>query len=251
MKNLLNRVAIVTGGGHGVGRGIALALAAAGAKVVICGRTSATLAKVRMEIESRGGEAEDVVCDITVERDLTRLVSTTVQRFGGINILVNNAASVPHGSLLEISDSTIDKAWQTGPLASLHLMRLCHPYLKGDGAIINISSSAAIAPRLPGRGVYAAVKAAQNAIARAAAMEWATDGIRVNTIMPMAHTEATERFFEHEPERAAASLSAIPLGRMGDCEHDIGPVAVFLAGTDARYLTGQTLTADGGTGYVR
>ena len=251
MQSLIDRVAIVTGGGHGVGRGIALAFSTAGARVVVCGRTAATLATVREEIEARGGEAEDVVCDITSEADLARLVDTTINRFGRIDILVNNAAMVPHGTLLEIADDIVDKAWKTGPVAALHLMRLCHPYLKGDGAIINISSGASVAPRIPDRGIYAAVKAAQNAIARAAAMEWAADGIRVNTIMPMGRTEATDRYVEREPERAAASFAAIPLGRLGDCEQDIGPVAVFLASADARYLTGQTLTADGGSGYVR
>ena len=251
LQKLTDRVAIVTGAGHGVGRGIALALSGAGAKVVICGRTAATLKGVRQEIEARGGLAQDVVCDITRPEDLKHLVATAIARFGGINILVNNAAFVPHGSLLQIADPVIDEAWRTGPLASLHLMQLCHPHLKGEGAIINVSSGAAVAPRIPDRGIYAAVKAAQNAIARAAAMEWALDGIRVNTIMPLARTEATDRYMEKEPERAAASFAAIPLGRIGDCERDIGPVAVFLASADARYLTGQTLTADGGAGYVR
>ena len=251
MSTLTGRVAVVTGGGHGVGRGIALALAGAGASVAVCGRTQETLTAVRLEIEARGGQAEAIVSDIVEPADRARLIERAVARFGGINILVNNAAFVPHGSLLDIADSLIDTAWRTGPMASLQLMRLCHPHLKGDGAIINVSSGAAVAPRIPDRGIYAAVKAAQNAIARAAAMEWAADGIRVNTIMPMASTEATDRFFAREPARAAASLSNIPLGRMGDCEHDIGPVAVFLAGVGARYLTGQTLMADGGAGYVR
>jgi len=251
MNSLEGRVAVVTGGGHGVGRGIALAMSAAGAKLVICGRTPATLAAVRAEIEAGGGEAEDVVCDITRKDDLERLVARTLERFGGLNILVNNAALVPHGTLLEIEDSLVQAAWETGPLATLHLMRLCHPHLKGDGAIVNISSGASVAGNVPLRGIYAAVKAALNAISRAAANEWGRDGIRVNTIMPVARTQALDRFFENEPERAAAVLAGIPLGRVGDCEDDIGPVAVFLAGPGARYLTGVTITADGGTGHLR
>lgn len=251
MGNLEGRVAIVTGGGHGVGRGIAIALAEAGAKVVICGRTAGTLAGVRREIEGRGGEAEDVVCDITRKADLARLIEATLARFGGINILVNNAALVPRGTLLEIDDGLIQDAWDTGPIASLQLMRLCHPHLKGDGAIINVSSGSSIAASVALRGVYAAVKAALNAISRAAANEWGPDGIRVNTIMPIALTEPFEQFMANEPERAAAAIAGIPLGRIGDCVEDIGRAVAFLAGPDARYLTGAILPLDGGAGYVR
>lgn len=251
MRTLEGRVAIVTGGGHGVGRGIALALAGAGARVVICGRTPETLAQVRAEIEARAGEALNVVCDITQAHDRERLIATTLERFGAINILVNNAAFVPHGALLDIADETIDAAWQTGPLASLYLMRLCHPHLKGDGAIVNVSSGASIANSVPVRGIYAAVKSALNAISRAAANEWGPDGIRVNTIMPVALTAPFERFMENEPEQAQAVIRNIPLRRIGDPETDIGAAVVFLVGPDARYLTGATLPLDGGSAYLR
>lgn len=251
MGILNGRVAIVTGGGHGVGRGIALALSGAEAKVAICGRTPGTLASVRAEIEARGGQALDVVCDITSAPDRERLIAATLERFGAINILINNAALVPHGSLLDIPDETIAGAWETGPLASLHLMRLCHPYLKGDGAIVNVSSGAAIANAVPGRGIYAAVKAALNAISRSAAVEWGPDGIRVNTIMPVALTEPFERFMANEPETANAVVTNIPLRRIGDPEADIGAAVVFLCGPDSRYLTGATIPLDGGSAYLR
>jgi NAD(P)-dependent dehydrogenase (short-subunit alcohol dehydrogenase family) len=130
-------------------------------------------------------------------------------------------------------------------------MRLCHPYLKGDGAIVNISSAASIQPRAHNRGIYAAVKSALNSISRAAANEWGSDGIRVNTVMPFARTEAVERFFTHDPEMAAAALAGIPLGRVGDCEQDIGRAVVFLVGPDSAYLTGATLPLDGGGAYIR
>jgi NAD(P)-dependent dehydrogenase (short-subunit alcohol dehydrogenase family) len=251
MGTLEGRTAIVTGGGHGVGRGIALALSGEGARVAVCGRTPQTLAAVRGEIEARGGEALDVVCDITRKPDRERLVAGTLQRFGGIDILVNNAALVPHGALLEIEDGLIQAAWEAGPLASLQLMRLCHPHLKGHGAIVNVSSGASISANAPLRGVYAAVKAALNAISRAAANEWGPDGIRVNTIMPLARTEALDRFFENEPERANQVLANIPLGRIGDCETDIGAAVAFLAGPSARYVTGAILPLEGGSGFVR
>ena len=251
MGSLDGRVAIVTGGGHGVGRGIALALSGAGAKVVVCGRTAETLAAVRAEIESRSGQALDVVADITRAADRERLIAATLERFGAINILINNAAFVPHGMLLDIGDDTIAAAWETGPLASLHLMRLCHPHLKGDGAIVNVSSGASIAGSVPGRGIYAAVKSALNAISRGAANEWGPDGIRVNTIMPVALTGPFERFMANEPEQAQAVVANIPLRRIGDCEADIGSAVVFLAGPEARYLTGATIPLDGGSAYLR
>lgn len=251
MRTLEGRVALVTGGGHGVGRGIALALSDAGANVVICGRTPETLAAVRGEIEERGGHALDLVCDITRAEDRECLIAAMLERFGAINILINNAAFVPHGSLLEIADETIAAAWNTGPLASLHLMRLCYPHLKGDGAIVNVSSGAAIASSVPIRGIYAAVKSALNAISRAAANEWGPDGIRVNTIMPVALTGPFERFMDNEPEQAQAVIRNIPLRRIGDPEHDIGAAVVFLVGPDSRYLTGATIPLDGGSAYLR
>jgi meso-butanediol dehydrogenase / (S,S)-butanediol dehydrogenase / diacetyl reductase len=251
MRTLEGRVAIVTGGGHGVGRGIALALSGAGARVVICGRTPETLAQVRGEIAARGGEALDVICDITRPEDRDRLIAASLERFGAINILVNNAAMVPHASLLTIGDDTIAAAWETGPLASLHLMRLCHPHLKGDGVIVNVSSGASIANAVPGRGIYAAVKAALNAITRCAAVEWGPDGIRANTIMPVALTEPFERFLANEPDQAQAVVASIPLRRVGDPETDIGSAVVFLCGPESRYLTGATLPLDGGSAYLR
>jgi NAD(P)-dependent dehydrogenase (short-subunit alcohol dehydrogenase family) len=145
----------------------------------------------------------------------------------------------------------VQAAWETGPLAALQLMRLCHPHLKGDGAIVNVSSGVAISGAAHRRGIYAAVKAALNAISRAAANEWGPDGIRVNTIMPVARTEALDRFFANEPDRAQAMLAAIPLGRVGDTEQDIGRAVVFIVGPDARYLTGVTIPLDGGASYIR
>jgi NAD(P)-dependent dehydrogenase (short-subunit alcohol dehydrogenase family) len=153
--------------------------------------------------------------------------------------------------LIDIGDERIGDAWNTGPLASLYLMRLCHPHLRGGGAIVNVSSGASIANAVPGRGIYAAVKAALNAISRSAAVEWGPDGIRVNTIMPVARTEPFETFMTNEPEAAQAVVEGIPLRRIGDCESDIGSAVVFLCGPDSRYLTGATLPLDGGLAFLR
>ncbi len=248
---LTGRSAVVTGGGTGVGRGIALALAAEGAAVMLAGRTRSSLDTTAREIEIRGGTSRVCVCDVSVEEQIEACVSSTVEAFGTLDILVNNAALVPHGTLLEIPDELVQAAWVTGPVAAMRLMRRCHPYLAGGGVVINVSSGVSKASSAPNRAAYAMIKAALDALTRAAAMEWAVDGIRVNGIMPFAMTDAVAAYMAGEPERAAATVAQVPLGRIGDPETDIGRAVVFLAGPDAGYLTGATLPLDGGLAYLR
>jgi NAD(P)-dependent dehydrogenase (short-subunit alcohol dehydrogenase family) len=250
---LEGKTAIVTGGGRGVGRGIALALAADGASVVVCGRTEEPLVETVGEIEARGGRAVWIVSNITVPVDVDACIALACEQFGGVDILVNNATLVPHGTLLDISEELVNEAWAAGPVAAWRFMVKVHPRLveRGGGAIVNVSSGAAIHPNVPARGTYAAIKAALGAYSRAAAMEWAGDGIRVNTIMPVALTDAFQSFMDNEPDGAAAVVAGIPLGRVGDPEMDIGRAVVFLCGPDATYLTGATLPLDGGLAYLR
>jgi meso-butanediol dehydrogenase/(S,S)-butanediol dehydrogenase/diacetyl reductase len=250
MNDLTGRNAIVTGGGQGIGKGIATALVRAGAKVVLFGRTDATLRSTCDEIAAIGGTAFAVVGDVCSQADRERLVKETLDRLGGLDILVNNAALMPRGPLLTMKEKHIEGAWQAGPFASLMLMRLSHPYLKNGGCIINVSSAQAVLVD-PHAGVYAASKAALNAISRSAAVEWASDGIRVNTIMPFGETNAVKAFFASESDAAKAVLASVPLGRVGDPERDIGRVVVFLASDAASYITGATLPVDGGAVYLR
>jgi len=248
---LAGKTAIVTGGGKGVGRGIALALASESANVVVCGRTAPALDETCVSIRERGGLALAVGCDVGDARQLEGLVEATVRTFGTIDVLVNNAMQVPHGMLIEISDDTVDAAWRSGPLAALRLMRLCHPYLRDGGVIVNVSSGAALDGAAPQRGVYAATKAALNSLSRAAAVEWGPDGIRVNVIMPFARTDAVARFLETEPDYAAQVVARVPLRRVGDPEEDIGRAVVFLCSPGAGYITGVTLPVDGGSAFLR
>ena len=251
MGTLDDKTAIVTGGGTGVGRGIALALAREGAAVVLAGRTESTLASTREDIVALGGRAAVAVCDVTKPADVDACIAIALDAFGSIDILVNNAALVPHGSLLHIDEELVEAAWCAGPFAALRLMRRCHPHLRGGGVIVNVSSGVTLAPTAPNRAAYAMVKSALNALSRSAAMEWAADGIRVNTIMPFAKTDAVAKFLDEEPEHAAAVVAQVPLGRVGDPEDDIGRAVVFLAGSDSAYLTGATLPLDGGLAYLR
>lgn len=249
MKVLKDKVALVTGAGQGVGQGIAYALAAEGVRIAVVGRTLSKLEDTCAEIRRRGGLAEAFVCDVMVKQDIDRCVGQVVARFGSLNILVNNAQVVPLGRLLEVSDEAFMQGIDSGPLATLRMMRACHPYLKGDGAVVNFASSAAVRWDASGYGAYAAVKEAIRALTRAAACEWGADGIRVNAVAPHAMSPGMEGWIAAQPEEAAAFFKTIPLGRVGDCEQDIGRAIVFLVGAGAAYLTGATIPLDGGQAY--
>jgi NAD(P)-dependent dehydrogenase (short-subunit alcohol dehydrogenase family) len=243
------RVAIVTGSGRGVGRGIALALASAGAAVTVCGRTRSTLDETAAEIHRRGGHAISVVCDVTDPTQIDALVAATVEAFGGIHILVNNAQdSKAVGRLLDIDPGEFERGFTSGPLATLRLMRACHPHLCGDGVVVNLGTAASLRPDPVEYGCYGANKEAIRALSRAAAVEWAADGIRVHVIVPLS---GLERFQRERPDEARAFIASIPLGRIGDAELDIGRAVVFLCGPDSGYMTGNTLLIDGGQAFLR
>ncbi|WP_044871854.1 SDR family oxidoreductase [Pseudomonas sp. LFM046] len=249
MSMLQGKVALVTGGGQGVGQGIAYSLAAEGAKVAVAGRTRATLEETCAEIRRRGGTALAVECDVMNPADIERCVAEVVEAFGGLNILVNNAHIVPLGSILDVTDETFMKGIDSGPMATLRLMRACYPHLKGEGAVVNLASSAAVRWDASGYGHYAATKEAIRSLSRAAACEWGVDGIRVNVIAPHALSPGLRGWIESNPVEAEAFFSSIPLRRVGDCEHDIGRTVAFLVSDNARYLTGATIPLDGGQAY--
>ena len=252
MAVLEGKRALVTGAGQGVGRGIALALAEAGAAVAVVGRTADKCEAVAAEIGGRGGTAVAVEADVKVADDITRSVETTVSELGGLDILVNNAQEVPRGPMLTVTDEAAQAGWESGPLATLRAMRAAHPHLaaSGAGVIVNLGSRAGVRPNPAGSGVYAAVKEAIRAMTRAAAIEWAPDGIRALAILPLANSPALAALERDEPDVYESSLRAIPLGRFGDPEVDVGRVVVFLASDDASYLTGITIPIDGGAAHL-
>jgi len=247
---LEGKVALVTGAGQGVGQGIAFALAVEGAVVAVAGRTLQKLERTCAEIGRRGGEAIAIPCDVKKRESLERCVARVVEALGTIDILVNNAQEVPLGELERVDDEAFAAGFESGPLATFRLMKLCRPHLSGGGSIVNLASTAAMRWDMRGYGAYAAVKEAIRALTRAAACEWGGEGIRTNAILPHAASPALAGWIEANPEEAAAFMATIPQGRVGDCEADIGRVVAFLCSDAAGYVNGQTIAIDGGQARV-
>ncbi|MGE4649346.1 MAG: SDR family oxidoreductase [Myxococcota bacterium] len=247
---LSGRTAIVTGAGQGVGQGIALALARHGAQVTLMGRTFEKVEATCKLIEERGGTALAVGGDVKQAGDLRACLDATLERFGGLQILVNNAQEVPLGSLFDVSDEMLEAGWSSGPLATFRMMKLCHPHLEGDGSIVNLASTAARRWDAANYGSYAAVKEAIRALSRAAASEWGAVNIRTNVLLPHAKSPGLARWIEENPEESAAFIATIPMKRVGECEQDIGEVAAFLCSSAAAYISGQSIAVDGGQAYM-
>lgn len=251
MGVLKGRVALVTGAGQGVGRGISCALAAEGARVAIVGRTLQKVEDVAREIRDRGGEAHAFLCDVMDPDGIHALVADVVQHFGSLSILVNNAQTRVHGRLLDLPEEDYLRGMDSGPLATWRMMRACHPHLSGGGTIVNLGSAAGVSWDPSGYGGYAAAKEAIRVLTRTAACEWAADGIRVNAILPLANSPTMEDWARRSPVESGEYLATVPLGRLGDTEMDIGPAAVFLCGEGSRYITGHSLPVDGGQALMR
>jgi NAD(P)-dependent dehydrogenase (short-subunit alcohol dehydrogenase family) len=248
MGILDGKVAIVTGAGQGVGRGIALALAKAGAAVALAGRSEPKIAAVAKEIDALGGKAKPIVCDVTSASDIAKTVEDAHRAFGGLHILVNNAYDGVLGPLATMDDAGFQKGFVAGPFATFRFMKACYPHFRaaGEGSIINLATSAAVRWDMANYGAYGAAKEAIRVLTRTAAAEWGADHIRVNTICPLANSLALAGWAKARPQEAEAFFQTVPLRRIGDCEQDIGRVAVFLCSPDAAYLTGATIPLDGG-----
>lgn len=252
MGELTGKVALITGGGQGVGQGIALALAAAGAKVAVSGRTASKLDATCAAIAERGGESLALTCNVKDAGDLAQIVSATTERFGGVDILVNNAQEVPNGRLLDVTDEAFLAGFESGPLATLRLMKLVYPVMveRGGGVIINLASSAGERWDMSGYGAYGAVKQAIRTLTRAAAAEWGRQDIRVLAIAPHAESPGLKRWIAANPAEAEEFFKTIPLGRVGQLEEDIGRAVVSLCSPAMGYLTGATIPLDGGQAKI-
>lgn len=249
MARLEGRVAIVTGGGQGIGRGVARRFAREGATVVVAEINEETGERVAREIvQELNGHAKFVATDVLRQEDIEETVDTTIDEFGRVDILVNNAYVVGGMDRLERkSGDDLLLAFRGGPLHTHWAMQAAFPAMKdaGWGRIINFVSLNGINAHQYSAD-YNAAKEAIRALTRTAAREWARHNILVNAIAPAAASPAYVAFAEAAPDNAQEMLKQNPVGRMGDPEHDIGGVALFLASEDSDYVTGNTIYADGG-----
>lgn len=248
MGILDGRVAIVTGASSGVGRGAAVRMAEEGAVVVGCARRLDKLEEFVREAEAKGGTALAVGCDVAKEDDIKRVVSTTAEKFGRIDILANIAQGEMGQSspLIDVTRQGALDVYVTGPVQYMRFMQECFPYMKerGYGRIINASSSSALLGA-PGRAAYGMAKEAVMALTRVASQEWGQYGIVTNTILPSIQSNPDDTS-PRAQENLKGLLEGHPLGRAGTPYEDAGPIITFLASEGAGYLNGQAVFIDGG-----
>jgi len=252
MGRLDGKVVIVTGAGQGIGQGIALAAAAEGAAVVVAGRTLEKVEKTAAEIEARGVAALPVKCDVRHRDEVDACTAATVEKFGRIDGVVNNAQMVALGPVLEITEKDARRTWESGFLGSVWFMQAAHPELqKAKGAVVNLGTGSALRNDLPGFALYAGTKEMIRTMTRMAALEWGKDGIRVNAVIPNGMSPGLEMWSQFAPKEYDDFVQTIPLGRVGRLEEDVGRAVAFLLSDDAAYVTGTTLMVDGGQAYLR
>lgn len=263
MGFLTGKTAIITGAGRAVlsdgrcgsiGYGIATAYAKEGANLVITGRNVKKLEDAKEELERLYGiKVLAVQADVNAGADneavVGNVVKQAVETFGSIDVLINNAQASASGvTLADHTTEQFDLALYSGLYATFHYMKACYPYLaKSKGSVINFASGAGLFGNY-GQCAYAAAKEGIRGLSRVAATEWGKDGINVNIICPLAWTSQLEKFEQAYPDAFKANVKMPPMGHYGDAETEIGRVCVQLASPDFKFMTGETITLEGGLG---
>ena len=248
MKRLDGKVVLLTGVSAGLGKQLAVCLAGEGAKLAICARRPEKLMVTADLCKKAGAEVLAITCDVSKYEDLKNLVEKTVERFGTVDVLINNANFEADRKLfLDQGIDMLDTALHTGVYAHWHLMQLCYPYLKGKPSSIINFCSGTYQVGLDLYASYAADKGAIRALSMVVAREWGVDGIRVNTISPVAITDTiVDKLSPEYSEWVKGMMANNALKRVGDPAGDIAPVVIFLATDESRWITGQNINVDGG-----
>lgn len=240
---LENKVIIVTGGASGIGGAISKVLAARGAKVVavdVNGEAGETLK------QDLGEKVRFVLGDVSDKAVAASAVEMASETFGGLDGLVNNAHASRQAMFNDLTEEQWDLSFNTGFRATRQFMAAAYQLLAiNGGSVVNFGSGSAMVGQET-QAAYASAKEAIRGLSRVTANEWAKDNIRVNVVSPMALTPGVKAWSEAYPEMYKNSLAKVPLGRFGDPEADVAPIVAFLLSDDSRYMTGQTLMADGG-----
>lgn len=246
-SRLAGKVAIVTGGGQGIGRGITEVFAREGAKVMIATRTASHGEETLRLVRKAGGTAELCTADIGSKEEVERVVAETVRAFGQVDIMVHNAGSFLGGPVEQYSEADLETVLAVNLKACFRLSAACIPQMRKRGAGRLLFTSSVTGPRvaMPGTSYYAASKGGINAFIRTAAVELARDRITANGVEPgYIRTAAMELLASEEGMKEMAKY--IPMGYIGDPK-DIAYAMLYLASDEARYVTGQTICVDGGS----
>ncbi len=247
--NLSGKVAIVTGGGRGIGKAIARRMAGAGASVVIASRKKDVLEATAQELNAAGsGKVVPIECHVGRKEQVEALVRQTVETLGPVDVIVNNSATnIGQGSALDATDEMLDKIVEINVKAALRLIRLTVPGMiaRGSGSVINIVSIAGLNP-MEGSLLYSFTKAGLIMMTRSWAREFGPQGVRVNAIAPGLIQTDFSAYYWQDPARLDSILGTQPIRRLGQPD-DIGGLALFLASDDASFITGQVFVADGGS----
>ncbi|MDQ1432320.1 MAG: hypothetical protein QOF40_2922 [Actinomycetota bacterium] len=245
---LEGRSVIVTGAGDGVGRGVALACAAAGAHVIVATRNE-NGHDVVGEIDTRGGRAAWSRCDVTDEATVVAAVDLAVERAGALHAIVHNAtsnrSSEPH-RLEDIDGALWDEHAAVSLRGAYHCARAGFVALRESRGTLILMTSPAGMEGSVGLPLYGTVKGALRGFTKSLAREWAPLGMTVNIVSPLAFSPAMVNAIEKDPAMEERLSRRVPMGRVGDPEHDVGPAVAYLASADAHFVTGQTLAVDGG-----
>ncbi len=263
MGFLQGKTAIITGGGFAglkdgsagsIGYGIARAYAGEGANLVITGRNVSKLEAAKEKLEAEFGiRVLPIQADVSAGSDnkavVQKVIDTAIAEFGRIDVLVNNAQASASGvPLADHTTEQFDLAIYSGLYATFYYMQACYPHLKETkGSVINFASGAGLFGNY-GQAAYAAAKEGIRGMTRVAATEWGKDGINVNVVCPLAWTAALEKFQDEYPDAFEANVHMPPMGHYGDVEKEIGRVVVQLANPDFKFMSGETLTLEGGMG---